>query len=99
MPAVYVSIEAEADIDSITKYTLDTWGPRQADTYLTKLEDSFKLLARNPLIGQPCDSIRPGLHRHQVEKHVVFYVPALNGVRVVRILHERMLPSKARLAG
>ena len=60
MPAVQVSIRAEADIDSIAEYTTNTWGPIQADAYLAKLEDGFRLLARNPRIGRSCSSITTG---------------------------------------
>ncbi len=96
MPVVRVSTQAEADIDSIAEYTKDTWGEIQADSYLMKLEDGFELLARNPSIGRSCDQIRRGLRRYEIEKHVAFYVPLRNGVLIVRVLHQRMLPVKSR---
>ena len=96
MPVVRVSIQAEADIDSIAEYTKDTWGEIQADSYLMKLEDGFELLARNPLIGRSCDQIRRGLRRYEIEKHVAFYVPLRDGIRIVRVLHQRMLPAPSR---
>ncbi len=96
MPVVRVSTQAEADIDSIAEYTKDTWGEIQADSYLMKLEDGFELLARNPLIGRSCDQIRRGLRRYEIENHVAFYVPLRNGVLIVRVLHQRMLPVKSR---
>jgi toxin ParE1/3/4 len=96
MPAIYVSSKAEADIDSIIEYTKKSWGQRQADDYLTKIENSFKLLARNPLIGRSCEAISPGLHRYEVGKHVLFYASALDGVMIIRVLHQRMVPARAR---
>jgi toxin ParE1/3/4 len=69
------------------------WGGRQADQYLTKLEDGFALLAENPSIGRTCDVIREGLRRFEVGRHVIFYLPEPGGIFVVRVLHERMLPS------
>ena len=59
MLKVNVSVEAEEDIDLIAAYTTRTWGWRQTNRYLAKLEDGFELLAQNPLIGRSCDSIRP----------------------------------------
>jgi plasmid stabilization system protein ParE len=32
--------------------------------------------------------------REEQGRHVVFYVPRPYGVRVVRVLHERMLPNR-----
>jgi toxin ParE1/3/4 len=96
VPAIYVSAQAEADIDAIAEYTANTWGPVQTDVYLAKLEDGFALLARNPLLGRSCDSIREGLRRHEIEKHVVFYRIVTGGIRIVRVLHQRMLPIPSR---
>jgi toxin ParE1/3/4 len=96
MPKFQISIEAEAEIDSIAEYTKATWGERQTEAYLTKLESGFELLAHSPLIGRSCDSIHPELRRFEIEKHVVFYVPVEFGILIVRVLHQRMLPSKSR---
>jgi len=89
-----ISIEAELDIDRIAAYTTSTWGWRQTDQYLAKLEDGFNLLAQNPMIGRPCDSLRAGLRRFEIGKHVVFYVLESDAILVARVLHESMLPGK-----
>jgi toxin ParE1/3/4 len=88
-----ISVEAEADIDRIADYTTSTWGWRQTNQYLAKLEDGFDLLAQNPSIGRSCESIRAGLRRFEIGRHVVFYLPEPGGVLVVRVLHQQMLPS------
>ena len=89
-----ISLEAEADIDRIAAYTTNVWGERQADRYLGQLEDSFQLLAKNPSLGRSCDAILTDLRRFEVGKHVVFYQTEPNGIRVVRVLHQQMLPSE-----
>jgi toxin ParE1/3/4 len=94
VPRVRISVEAEQDIDRIAAYTLLEWGSRQADRYLAKLESGFDLLARNPSIGRPCDSIRKDLRRFEIGRHVVFYTLQFGGILVVRVLHEHMLPAK-----
>ena len=96
MLRVDVSIEAEEDIDEITAYTTRTWGWRQTDQYLAKLEDCFGLLVRNPSAGRRCESIRPGLHRFEIGKHVVFYIPYPRELLIVRILHQQTIPAKSR---
>jgi toxin ParE1/3/4 len=94
LPQVRISTEAEDDIDRIVTYTISEWGWRQAHRYLTKLEEGFDLLARSPSIGRSCDSIRTGLRRYEIGKHVLFYLPESEGVLIVRVLHERMLPNR-----
>jgi toxin ParE1/3/4 len=91
---VRISVEAEEDIDRIAAYTTSTWGWRQTDRYLAKLEDGFALLAKNPLIGRAADSLRAGLRRFEIGEHAVFYLPEAGGVLIVRVLHARMMPGK-----
>ena len=95
MKRFVVSVEAQTDIDLITAYTTETWGWQQTDRYLSQLEDSFELLADNPRMGRPCDDISTGLRRHEVGKHVIYYRLKPGGVRVVRILHQQMIPAKS----
>jgi toxin ParE1/3/4 len=91
---VRISEEAECDLDQIVAFTTAAWGWRQAQKYLNKMEDCFELLAGSPSIGRRSDSILEGLHRFEIGSHVVFYVPELGGVLIVRVLHEQMLPAK-----
>ena len=96
MDSVRISVQAEADIDSIIEYSKAEWGSRQSEKYLSRIEDELELLARNPLIGRSCNSILPGLRRLEVGKHVVFYLSRRDGILIVRVLHQRMLPGKSR---
>jgi len=92
-PQVRISLEAENDIDQIAAHTTGEWGLRQTDRYLSQLEDGLNLLAGNPAMGRSCDSIRKGLRRFEIGKHVVFYLAEPDGIFVVRVLHQRMLPA------
>lgn len=94
MASLRFSNSAKADLLKIGAYTLETWGVAQAGRYLDRLERCAKMLASNPLLGRPCDWIRPGLHRFETEKHVLFYRRGRNGILVVRILHQSMLPEE-----
>jgi toxin ParE1/3/4 len=94
MPKARFSGKAEADLLSIGAYTLRTWGERQTARYLDELERCAKMLARNPKIGRSCDWIRPGLHRFEQGRHVVFYRREKNDILVVRILHQSMSPDR-----
>jgi toxin ParE1/3/4 len=88
-----LTIEAEKDIDGIASYTTASWGWRQAERYLTRLEAGFDLIAANPSIGRSCEVVRSRLRRFEIGHHVVFYVTEDDGVLIVRVLHERMLPT------
>ncbi|HUY93976.1 MAG TPA: type II toxin-antitoxin system RelE/ParE family toxin [Terracidiphilus sp.] len=94
MHSYRLTIEADKDIDEIGSYTTATWGWRQAGRYLSRIEDGLELLLRNPSIGRASDAIRPGLRRFEIGHHVVFYVEEDEGILIVRVLHERMLPAK-----
>lgn len=94
MAAFRFSRRAEADLLSIGKYTLRTWGKAQTARYLSELEAFCQTLADNPALGRACDDIRPGLRRMEHGKHVVFYREALTGILISRILHQSMLPER-----
>lgn len=91
MAKVIYSRRAEADLLSISKFTLDEWGPAQANRYLTEIVDCCERLAENPLLGRTSDQLRPGLRRIEQGKHVVFYRQQAKGIVVSRILHGSML--------
>ena len=91
------SARAERDLLSIGEYTLRNWGPAQADHYLAELEECCRLLANNPALGYACDLVRPGLRALEKGQHVIFYRQEVAGIRIVRILHERMLPERRKI--
>jgi toxin ParE1/3/4 len=86
---------AEADLKSIVRYTLKTWGRAQTVRYKQDLQDCFQFLADNPSTGRRCDSIYPGLRRFERGKHVVFYMLESGELLIVRVLLQQMLPSKS----
>ena len=97
MAKVRFTRRAEADLYEIGLYTLRMWGEAQAERYLSQLERSCRLLAGKPGLGRACDEIRPGLRRMEQGKHVVFYREEADGIRIIRILHQRMLPENQEI--
>jgi toxin ParE1/3/4 len=85
---------AEADLLSISAYTLRTWREAQTIRYIDALEACCQRLADNPAAGRFCDHVRPGLRRMEQGKHVVFFRRERDGILVSRILHERILPER-----
>jgi toxin ParE1/3/4 len=94
MPTLQFSRSARADLLSIGEYTLDKWGAAQAERYLNELERCAKLLASQPLLGRPCEWIRPGLFRFEKGRHVLFYRQVEDGILVSRIQHQSMMPGQ-----
>jgi toxin ParE1/3/4 len=93
VPAYRLSKLARLDLMDIADYTVDTWGPEQAQRSLDSLEGCFNRLVEAPRIGRPCDRIRMGYRRIEHEKHVILYRADHDGIFISRVLHQRMLPS------
>ena len=94
MARLRFSRRAEADLVSIGAYTLKTWGADQTIRYLADLQACCRMLADNPGAGPACDEVRPGLHRMEHDRHVIFYRSDAEGILISRVLHQRMLPHK-----
>ncbi|MBO2588851.1 type II toxin-antitoxin system RelE/ParE family toxin [Shewanella algae] len=85
---------AADDFAGIYLYTLQAFGPHQADCYTEDLENTFGLLSRSPNIGRTCQDIAEGLLRHDHQRHAIFYRKTPQGIFVIRILHQQMEPMK-----
>lgn len=81
---------AYADLKTIAEYTQTTWGVAQRREYLSRLDQSFSLIAENVGIGRNCDYIREGYFSHPVGMYLVFYRVEGKTVTIVRILHQSM---------
>lgn len=93
MPKYRLSNQARADLREIVRYTFEKWGAEQAGLYGCDLVQCFARIAESPRIGRPCDSAGKGYRRLEHERHVVFYRQDEDGVFIVRILQQRMLPN------
>lgn len=94
MPEYSLTRPAESDLKSIIRYTMKTWGRAQTKRYSQGLRECFQMLANNPSIGRKCEFIRPGLHRFEHGKHVVFYLVESDEIFIVRLQHQQMIPNK-----
>ena len=90
MPSFRLTERAKADLRSIGRYTQATWGHEQRNIYLARLDACFHLLAREPHRGRACDDIRAGYRKYHVGRHLIFYRESLEGLEIIRILHDRM---------
>ena len=82
---------AQADLKSIARYTQERWGLRQRNTYLKEVDQVFRALAKNPLMGRACDDIREGYRKFPHGSHVIYYKHlSEDELLIVRILHGTM---------
>jgi toxin ParE1/3/4 len=94
MPSFRLAKSATADLRKIGQYTKKRWGIEQARRYLGALDACFHRLAEQPDLGKSADDVRSGLRRQRQWHHAVFYRKTDYGVRIIRVLHERMLPER-----
>lgn len=81
-----VSPEARKDIKDIYRYIAKD-NPAAAGRLRDALYEKFRMLSRQPLIGEACDELFPGLRNFPVGNYVIFYTPTDRGVRIVRVIH------------
>src|SRR5512135_821128 len=68
--------------DHIAEDSLD-----QADRWVDKLDEKFRLIATQPLMGRARDDLAVDLRSFPFGRYVIFYVPIEGGIDVVRVLH------------
>ena len=82
---------AQADLKSIARHTQERWGVRQRNAYLKEIDQVFRSLAENPLMGRTCDEVREGYRKFAHAAHVIYYKQlATEDLLIVRILHATM---------
>lgn len=92
MAAIRIQEAASHRLDDIYRYTLDRWGPEQADRYITGLFEAFERIETHGVISKPVPAAF-GVEGYffRYEKHFVYWRRLGTGdIGIVTILHERM---------
>lgn len=84
-----LSREAVEDLRGIARYTVKTFGKKQAEIYRDGFRDCFLNISENPRIGRVYDHIRLGLRRFEYQSHSVYYMLQDDSPLIVRVLHSR----------
>lgn len=85
--------EALGHINNIRNYTRNKWGKRQTEIYLTKLSQTLKQLAENPLIGTKCgQEVSYEIYRFPTLSHTIYYQTYDDHILIVAVLHQSMTP-------
>ncbi len=83
---------AARELEAIFSYTLERWGPAQAQAYLTELEQTCLKLARSPQMGAPDPTDGARYRRFLSGRHWLYYLPIKDGVRIMAVMHARRQP-------
>jgi toxin ParE1/3/4 len=89
-----LSQAADSDLNEIYIYSYREFGEVTADAYLLSLDQCFQNLAEFPGLGRSIGHIRSGYFRFPHASHVVFFVEISDGIRIIRVLHQRMDPER-----
>ena len=85
---------ARDDLSEIWDFTEVRWNAAQAETYVLELHAAAERVAEDPARGRPADEVRTGYRRYGIGPHLLFYIVREDADVIVRILHQRMDPTR-----
>ncbi|KQS87680.1 MULTISPECIES: type II toxin-antitoxin system RelE/ParE family toxin [unclassified Rhizobium] len=85
---------ARRDMENIWLYSFETWSLQKADDYLRQLQNAFSALANGTKMGRDLRAVRSGYFSSTCNSHCIFYRKTAAGIVIVRILHQRMDPTR-----
>ncbi|WP_028280903.1 type II toxin-antitoxin system RelE/ParE family toxin [Arthrobacter sp. H5] len=94
MKSIRLTPAAQKDLSSIWDFTQERWDENQAEIYISEMRAAIERIASDPHRGRTCDDIREGYRRYGIGSHLVFYIDKSDSVDVIRILHQRMDPTR-----
>jgi len=91
---VHYTQAAENDLFEIGVYAWTEWGEEQFVKYVALLRETCEdIIPRKHRLARSVP-MRPELIRWRCERHVIYFRKVEDGFEIVRMLHDRMLPSK-----
>jgi toxin ParE1/3/4 len=80
--------QADDDLDAIWDF-IAADSARAADKQIARIGEVFEMLLENPLAGRERRELRTDLRSFPVGSYVIFYIPAPDGVEIIRVMHGR----------
>lgn len=79
-----ITARAERDLKDIYHYTVESFGPKQAEKYLRELDAVFEMLGDYPNMGRVYEG-----HTHQFVhgRHIILYRIGADEILIGRIFH------------
>ena len=94
MSRIEITSDTERDLIEIYLDSIEYFSQNQAESYAKTLCDKIEIIAENPSFGVDYGFVRDGLRRYENVSHSIYYCLIPGGIRVLRILHRRMDPSR-----
>jgi toxin ParE1/3/4 len=85
-----LSGKAESDLDQMYEYGIETFGLKQAETYLLGMHTLFQILANNATLGRDASEFILSLKRFSYKSQTIFYLAIDIDILIVRILNQSM---------
>lgn len=87
-----LSKQADADLEKIYKYTLNTWGIEQFNLYREQINLALEFISKKPksIQSKAREDLAHGCRFYRVAHHYIVYRISKNRTEVGRILHEKM---------
>lgn len=85
---------AQRDLSAIWDFTSERWDEQQAESYVGEIRFAIERVAADVERGRKCDEVRKGYRRYAIGSHLIFYIDRGDAIDVVRILHQRMDPTR-----
>lgn len=94
MKSIRLTPAAQQDLSSIWDFTQERWDEKQAEIYISEMRAAIERIAADSHRGRACNDIREGYRRYGIGSHLIFYIERNDSVDVIRILHQRMDPTR-----
>lgn len=85
-----ITPRAAEDLRNIARYTLQRWGRKQRDIYLSAIDRRFSWLAENPNLGKSRPDVSDAYYSYPQGSHVIFYLVREDGIDIIGVPHQRM---------
>ena len=85
-----LSPSAISDLQSISEYTLQTWGAEQEEHYLKGLWKKLAEIQSSPESYRLREGLVKGCRSARHERHVIFFAVQGQTLQIIRILHGAM---------
>ena len=91
---IHYTEAAEQDLFEVGAYTWSQWGEEQYLKYMELLRETCEdIIPRKHRFARSVPG-RPQLLRWRCERHVIYFRRIGKEIEIVRVLHDRMLPSR-----
>jgi toxin ParE1/3/4 len=80
------SDESRVDLESISAFIARD-NAAAARRWIEGMREKFKMIVRQPLIGEACDELRPAMRFVVYGNYVVYYTIRKGRIYIVRVVH------------